>query len=195
MTEPTIDPIALIRPRRRIEGISAILLPFDGDGRVDWPGFRGHVERTADAGLIPAVNMDTGFVNLIDPDTQGLVLSETRTVLSGLPFVAGAFIADGPGDRFDLDAYRDRIDAIQAAGGTPIVFPSFGLSGLDDDGIFDAHSAIGRHADRFLAFELVRCSPRSARFTRRASIDASSASPPASAPSIPRSAERMSGGD
>ena len=36
-----IDPIAMLRPRRKIAGISAILLPFTADGSTDWPeGFR-----------------------------------------------------------------------------------------------------------------------------------------------------------
>ena len=37
-----IDPIAMLRPRRKIVGMSAILLPFDARGRIDWDGFRGH---------------------------------------------------------------------------------------------------------------------------------------------------------
>ena len=66
-----IDPIRLLRPHRPIEGISAILLPFLDDlGTIDWPGFRAHVERTAALGLLPAVNMDTGYVNLLDDATR-----------------------------------------------------------------------------------------------------------------------------
>src|SRR5690348_2001290 len=59
-----VNPWSLLRPRRKPVGISAILLPFEEKGGVDWPGFRGHVARTAAAGLTPAVNMDTGFGNL-----------------------------------------------------------------------------------------------------------------------------------
>ena len=74
MNPPTnlsaIDPLKLLRPRRRIEGISAILLPFLANGDVDWAGFSAHVRRTAQAGLAPAVNMDTGFGNLIDDATR-----------------------------------------------------------------------------------------------------------------------------
>src|SRR6185312_14669636 len=66
MTPPTIDPIAMLRPRRKITGMSAILLPFTESGEIDWPGFTAHAERTAAAGLTPAVNMDTGFGNLLD---------------------------------------------------------------------------------------------------------------------------------
>ncbi len=37
---PSIDPIAMHRPRRQIVGMSAILLPFDDHGHIDWDGFR-----------------------------------------------------------------------------------------------------------------------------------------------------------
>ena len=59
-----------ILPHRKITGYSAILLPFRADGAVDWDAFCAHVARTAEAGLTPAVNMDTGYVNLIDEQTQ-----------------------------------------------------------------------------------------------------------------------------
>jgi len=60
------DPLNLLRPRRRIEGISAVLLPFNASGTVDWTAFSSLIRRTREAGLTPAVNMDTGFANLID---------------------------------------------------------------------------------------------------------------------------------
>ena len=59
-----------IKPCRKITGMSAILLPFSADGSVDWAGFEAHVERTATAGLTPAINMDTGYANLIDEATR-----------------------------------------------------------------------------------------------------------------------------
>src|SRR6059036_2523308 len=111
-----IDPLGMIRPRRKIEGISAILLPFAAGGDVDWPAFRAHVRRTADAGLTPAVNMDTGYVNLLDDETRRTVLAATRDVLAGDHFVAGAFVGDRLGDRLDLDAYRRAIDTVQKHG-------------------------------------------------------------------------------
>ena len=57
---------ARLRPRRRIRGMSAVLLPFEAGGGIDWRSFRAHVARTAEAGLVPAVNMDTGYVQLLD---------------------------------------------------------------------------------------------------------------------------------
>ena len=72
-----------IIPNRKITGYSAILLPFTVDGSVDWDAFCAHVARTAGAGLIPAVNMDTGYGNLIDEQTRVDVLRRTRDTLSG----------------------------------------------------------------------------------------------------------------
>src|SRR5436309_13142475 len=106
MHTPEVDPLQMLRPRRKPVGMSAILLPFTPSGEVDWPGFRAHAQRTAAAGLTPAVNMDTGYANLIDDDTRRRVLAETRAALGGRDFVAGAFVGDRPGDPFDLDGYR-----------------------------------------------------------------------------------------
>ena len=60
------DPQTLLRPRRKITGISAVLLPYTDGGAIDWAGFARLVGETAGAGLTPAVNMDTGYANLID---------------------------------------------------------------------------------------------------------------------------------
>ncbi len=155
MTE-SLDPLLMIRPRRAILGASAILLPFDGSGAIDWPGFLGHLARTQQAGLIAAVNMDTGYVNLIDTATQDEILARTRAVLAGDRFFAGAFVADRAGDRFNRDAYLARIEAITRAGGTPVIFPSHGLTSLPDDEVVAAHADLARHTDQFLAFELGR---------------------------------------
>jgi dihydrodipicolinate synthase/N-acetylneuraminate lyase len=94
-----------ILPNRKIEGISAILLPFHADGAIEWEAFCAHVARTADAGLIPAVNMDTGYANLIDDHTRLEVLRLTRATLSNRPFVAGAFVSSQAGDRYDAQPY------------------------------------------------------------------------------------------
>jgi dihydrodipicolinate synthase/N-acetylneuraminate lyase len=149
------DPTTLLRPRRRIDGISAVLLPFDVGG-IDWPGFRAHLERTVQCGLTPAVNMDTGFVNLLEENERAQVLSETRAVLAGRPFVAGAFVADEPGSSWDRDACLRALAGVTAHGGTPIVFQSYGLTGMGPR-VVDAYAEIGRNCDRFLAFELHPC--------------------------------------
>ncbi len=154
MTDAPLDPIALLRPRRKIAGVSAILLPFAADGAVDWDAFAAHVARTAEAGLTPAVNMDTGYVHLLDDAQRMEVLARTRAVLGGRPFVAGAFVGDRPGDAFDRDAYCRQLDVIQLLGGVPVVFQSYGLTGLPDDRLIAAYADLAKVCDRFIAFEL-----------------------------------------
>lgn len=149
--EPSNHCLPEIKPRRQITGMSAILLPFKIDGSVDWAGFEAHVERTSAAGLTPAVNMDTGFANLIDEATRIEALRRTRAVLAGKPFVAGAFVGDQPGDAFDMAAYGTQIEQIQSFNGTPIIFQSHGLTGGD---VLAAYHEIASACDRFLAFEL-----------------------------------------
>jgi dihydrodipicolinate synthase/N-acetylneuraminate lyase len=154
MLEPPCNPLKMLRPRRKPVGMSAVLLPFDAAGGVDWPGFRAHLARTAAAGLTPAVNMDTGYVNLLDEATRRRVLAETRATLGGGPFAAGAFVGDRPAAAVDLDAYRREMDSIQAHGGVPVVFQSYGLVGLPPDRLLEAYRALGRDCPRYLAFEL-----------------------------------------
>lgn len=151
---PPFDPIQLLRPRRKITGISAILLPFTASGEIDWPAFAAHCVRTAAAGLTPAVNMDTGFVNLLTPEQKTAVLDATRSALGGKTFVAGAFVSDLSGAPFDLIGYRRAIDEIVARGGTPVVFQSHGLTALPDPELIAAYEALGRDCDAFIAFEL-----------------------------------------
>ena len=45
---------------RRVEGIAAALLPYEADGRVSVEAFQRHLQFTHRAGLINAVNLDTG---------------------------------------------------------------------------------------------------------------------------------------
>jgi len=149
-----INPTAMIKPNRKITGISAILLPFRENGDIDWPGLADHVRRTADAGLTPAVNMDTGFANLISEEERQKVLRATRCALAGGEFVAGAFVADKPGDAFDADAYFSQVESIQNQGGTPIIFQSFGLTQQYGAEIVQAYETIGAETDSFIAFEL-----------------------------------------
>ena len=151
--EPVVThPNARVRPRRTITGMSAVLLPHTAGGAVDWDGLAAHVARTAGAGLTPAVNMDTGFVQVLDEATRDRVLEVAAANSDG--FVAGAHLDDRAGDRFDLEGYRRQIDRIVARGGLPIVFPTHGLTALDGDGWVDAHAALAEQCDRFLAFEL-----------------------------------------
>ena len=152
--QTTISPMAMIRPNRRITGISAILLPFKDNHEIDWPGLANHVRRTAEAGLTPAVNMDTGFANLISEEERQKALRATRCALDGGEFVAGAFVADSPGDPFNAEAYFRQVESIQSHGGTPIVFQSYGLTQQSGEEIIRSYETIGEKTESFIAFEL-----------------------------------------
>ncbi len=117
--------------------MSAILLPFAADGAIDWAGFDAHVVRTAEAGLVPAVNMDTGYVHLLDEGQRTEVLDRTASLLGADAFVAGAF------DERDATAIAER-------GGTPVVVPS---DALDAD-VLAAYERFAKAVDRFIGFEL-----------------------------------------
>ncbi|MGZ4675280.1 MAG: dihydrodipicolinate synthase family protein [Acidimicrobiia bacterium] len=145
--------VPTIRPGRAITGMSAVLVPYTVHGFVDWANLEAHIVRTRDAGLTPAVNMDTGYVQLLPARDRTRVLDLTRHATDE-SFVAGAYVADDPGAPFDLDAYLVAAEAIAVRGGTPVIFPSHGLNALDDGAWVEAHAAIGRRIDRFIGFEL-----------------------------------------
>lgn len=140
-------------PGRAITGMSAILLPHLDSATVDWASLDAHIARTHEAGLTPAVNMDTGYVQLLDTDTRAQVL-DRASAIAGSDFVAGAFVADEPKAAFDLDAYRRATDEITHRGGLPVIFPSHGLNNHGDAAWLDAHGQIATHLDRFIGFEL-----------------------------------------
>lgn len=148
--------------------MSAILLPHSADGDVDWPAVEAHVARTAEAGLTPAVNMDTGYVQLLGDADRARVL-DLAADLTGGAFVAGAFVADGPGDRFQAGATVAAAEEIARRGGIPVVFPSHGLNALADDEWVAALAAVGERLDRFLGFEL---GPMFVPYGRIVSLDA-----------------------
>ncbi|MEQ8674868.1 MAG: dihydrodipicolinate synthase family protein [Aggregatilineales bacterium] len=154
MIETTLNPTELIQTNRRIAGYSAILLPFLDDHSIDWDSFCAHVARTADAGLIPAVNMDTGYVNLLDAPTREEVLKRTQDTAGDAGFVAGAFVADTPNDGWNLEAYRKQIDLIHAYDGTPIIFQSYGLTSQSSEAIVESYAQLADFCPQFIGFEL-----------------------------------------
>lgn len=155
MIEKTqLDPGKLLVKGRKITGMSATLLPFKESGEIDWDGFRAHVHRTAEAGLTPAVNMDTGYVNLLDDATRREVLRQTRDVLGDGSFVAGAFVPSQPGDSWDADVLRAPIELIHQFDGVPVIFQSYGLTSQAPEAIVQAYHEIGAFTPRFIAFEL-----------------------------------------
>jgi dihydrodipicolinate synthase/N-acetylneuraminate lyase len=117
------------QPRRKVEGIAAALLPYEADGKVAVDAFKGHLAATHRAGLMNAVNMDTGYVNYLSESEKRDVLRWTVEALSkDAPFVAGAYIENQTGDIVAL--YRQQMDVIVRAGGIPILFQTARLQGL-----------------------------------------------------------------
>jgi 4-hydroxy-tetrahydrodipicolinate synthase len=147
---------ARLAPGRRLHGIAAALLPFTPAGAIDWQSFERHVARTRDAGLDVAVNMDTGFGDLLAPDEREAVLAATRGALgAGAPFYAGAYAGDDPDP---AAGYRRSLRAIEAQGGTPVIVQCRAMHAMDAAAKADLYAAVARGTTAgALGFEL---SPR-----------------------------------
>jgi len=142
------------QPRRKVQGIAAALLPYEPDGRVAVDAFLQQLISTHRAGLMNAVNMDTGYVNYLSDREKHEVLAWTRQALGkGIPFVAGAYIEQHPGD--DIVAlYRRQIDTIVHFDGIPILFQTARLHSKSPARIAAIHREICRDYPHVLAFEL-----------------------------------------
>jgi dihydrodipicolinate synthase/N-acetylneuraminate lyase len=161
---PTIDDPPPLRPRRRPTGMSAVLLPFHADGSIAWDAFAAGIARTAEAGLVPAVNMDTSYGPNLDPATRRRVLAVTaeavgdRAPVAGWRFVGGAHVdgaaVSGGRPGLDLAGYKAACVEVAEAGGVPMVFPSAGLAALPDGQLASTHAEIAGSVDRILGFEL-----------------------------------------
>src|SRR5229473_7137050 len=138
---------------RKVQGIAAALLPFEADGRIAVEAFQNHLRATHRAGLMNAVNMDTGYVNYLSETEKLDVLRWTREALGkDAPFVGGAYIEGQPGDIVGL--YRKQMDAVVAHGGIPILFQTSRLHGKSSAGKAAAYEAVCRGYPQMLAFEL-----------------------------------------
>lgn len=145
-------PVPSLKPGRRIEGISAVLLPFTARDTPDWEGFRRLLDRTWAAGLTPAVNMDTGYVHLLTPSERSSVLMEAHRVARGRRFVAGAFIEGTSGD--SATAYRIDVERIRQHGGTPILFQCSALAKASEQQVIEVYTQVAQGGGPLLAFEL-----------------------------------------
>ena len=137
---------------RNIEGISAVLLPFTSNGQIDFDGLAHNMERTAAAGITPAVNMDTGYTNLLTPQERTQVLKTASETLDGGEFIAGAFIEGQTGDPVSL--YQRAVKEIQEHGGTPILFQCSSLKVMDRKQLVAVYGAVAADCESFLGFEL-----------------------------------------
>src|SRR6266436_6161036 len=139
--------------RRKVQGIAAALLPYDTNGNVAVEAFQKHLIATHRAGLMNAVNMDTGYVNYLNDAEKQDVLRWTREALGeGVPFVGGAYIENQTGDIVTL--YRQQIDPIVRAAGIPILFQTARLHGASPKEKAAAYQAVCQGYQSVLAFEL-----------------------------------------
>ena len=141
------------QPGRKVQGIAAALLPFAANGRVAVEAFQKHLGATHRAGLMNAVNMDTGYVNFLSEEEKLDVLRWAREALgAGVPFVAGAYIECQDGEVVAL--YRKQIAAILEHGGIPILFPTSRLHGKTPAEKAAVYAAASHGYSQVLAFEL-----------------------------------------
>ncbi|MBI3911718.1 MAG: dihydrodipicolinate synthase family protein [Armatimonadetes bacterium] len=144
-----------VKPGRKVRGIAATLLPLREDGSTHEEDFVRHVRATHAAGLMNAVNMDTGYANYLSDVEKARVLDLTRMALGpGAPFVAGAYIEGKEGDVVAL--YRREIEAIAARGGTPILFQTARLHGRPATEVTAVYRQATEGLSAALAFELGR---------------------------------------
>jgi len=149
-----VDRIAIpsIAWNRKPHGISAAYLPWSSPNQIDFDSYARVLEHTWNCGLVPAVNMDTGFANLLSPDLRLNILQFVTRQAAGRDFVAGAFVEDLPGDL--VRNYQSQSQLIREAGGLPIVFQSTALIERSPEAIVDVYRKIGETVDQFLGFEL-----------------------------------------
>jgi 4-hydroxy-tetrahydrodipicolinate synthase len=140
---------------REVQGIAAALLPYETNGQVAVAAFQRHLAATHRAGLMNAVNMDTGYVNYLSDAEKLEVLGWTREALGeGVPFVAGAYIEGCDSDVVAL--YRQQMDAIVTMGGIPILFQTARLHGKPSREKVATYQAVCRGYAQVLGFELGR---------------------------------------
>jgi dihydrodipicolinate synthase/N-acetylneuraminate lyase len=138
---------------RKVQGIAAALLPYEQDGRIAVEAFQRHVQFTDRAGLMNAVNMDTGYVNYLSEPEKLEILRWTRDALDkDTAFVSGAYIEGQSGDLVEL--YRRQMDAIVDCGGIPILFQTSRLHGKSTAEKISVYQGAARGYVRVLAFEL-----------------------------------------
>jgi dihydrodipicolinate synthase/N-acetylneuraminate lyase len=137
---------------RQPTGMAAMLLPFEADGSIAKAAYQTCLRETLDVGLTPAVNMDTGYANLLTAEEKLYVLDIAQEAAEGQAFLGGAFIEGEEGDPVDL--YRREMDAIVEHGGTPILFQTTKTHGLSAAEKVDVYARAAKGYDAVYAFEL-----------------------------------------
>ncbi len=121
--------------RRTVVGMSAVLAAVrPPTARSTGPSFEALLAAHARRRAHPRRSTWTpATCSCSTPPTRARVLDVAAAVCGASAFVAGAFVADRPGDPLDLDGHVRALDAVAGRGGTPVVFPSHGLNGGSDD--------------------------------------------------------------
>jgi dihydrodipicolinate synthase/N-acetylneuraminate lyase len=143
------------RPRRKPQGMAAALLPYQQGGKVAVEAFQEHLLATHRAGLMNAVNMDTGYINYLSEGEKKNVLRWAREALGrDVSFVAGAYIENESGDLVSL--YRRQLDLIASADAIPILFQTARLHEQPAKEKARVYREVCQGFRHVLAFELTR---------------------------------------
>jgi dihydrodipicolinate synthase/N-acetylneuraminate lyase len=139
---------------RQVRGMAAILLPFTEAGEIAEEAYVACLDDVVRAGLTPAVNMDTGYVNLLTDAEKQRVLALASEALRGRPFLAGAYIEGQSGDTADL--YRREVARIAERGGAPILFQTARLHDRPAVEVVEVYAKAVADVPAAYAFELGR---------------------------------------
>ncbi len=145
-------PLIPVKPRREIHGICAAYLPWKPVAKIDFSSYEMMLESIWRSGLTPAINMDTGFANLLSQTQRHEVLQFAKTASQGRPMVAGVFVDDLPG--YCLPHYQRGVEAVSSAGAMPILFQCRDLVQRPDPDIVSVYEQIGELGVDYLGFEL-----------------------------------------
>lgn len=143
------------KPGRKPLGAAAALLPFDSRGHIAEDAFAAHLRDTQAVGLTNAINMDTGYVNLLAAEERLRVLQLTCDALGpAVRFIAGAYVEGSEGDLVGL--FKREIERILSFGGTPILFQTSRMHAMSSAEKAAVYGEVCRGVPEVLGFELGR---------------------------------------
>lgn len=142
---------ALRKPGRKVEGHAAILLPFESNGAIAEGAYKQALERTDEAGLGCAVNMDTGYANYLTISERSQMLGWAQATLPK-GFIAGVFVEGLEGDLPEL--YLEQMKQIVDHGGTPILFQTTRFHDWSPQQITDLYGKVCEPFESVVGFEL-----------------------------------------
>jgi 4-hydroxy-tetrahydrodipicolinate synthase len=138
---------------RKPQGMAACLLPYSASGDIAFSAFAEQLNLQRSVGLMSAINMDTGYANLLSATERSTMLRFTRDHLgAGHAFVAGVFVEGLEGDLREL--YRTQMAEIAELGGIPILFQTTRFHNWSDAQIIDLYASVCEGFNHVLAFEL-----------------------------------------